>query len=178
MSLNKETTDYSSSYSSRRVISAHMFTGSRVRNRMNEELGSIKDIMIDFRSGRVAYLALAYGGFLGIGEKLFAIPWQAMVLDEDRQCFILDADRSYFENAPGFDKNHWPEVPDPRWSSRGPEDEPYREYSRNLKEFAASVEVEQKAAEAERALNSTEGPELRRAEQIGKQRSKISGEER
>ena len=48
------------------------------------------------------------GGFLGLGEKLFAIPWGALTLDTNRECFVLDARAETFENAPGFDKDHWP----------------------------------------------------------------------
>jgi hypothetical protein len=73
--------------------------------------------MIDVPSGRVAYAVLSSGGFLGIGDKLFAIPWQALTLDTDNECFVLDVDKERLENAPGFDKDHWPSMADQRWAS-------------------------------------------------------------
>ena len=177
----------------RHVLSADTLSGTRVRNPKGEELGSIKQIMIDIPSGRVAYAVLTFGGFLGLGDKLFAIPWEAMTLNEDQQCFLLDADRSFFENAPGFDKNNWPETPDTRWSgglgvnasstssvqSNAPiGTEAAAEYNRGLKSFAASTEVESRARDAELAVNSPEDAQLKQAEQIGKERSKVEGHER
>lgn len=57
-----------------------------MRNRVNGNVGAIKEIMIDAPSCRVAYAVLAVGGFLGIGERLFAIPWEALTLDEEFSC--------------------------------------------------------------------------------------------
>jgi hypothetical protein len=71
--------------------------------------------MIDIPTGRVAYAVLAFGGFLGIGNKLFAIPWEMLAVDEDRQCLLLDIDKQMLANAPGFDKDHWPDMSDPSW---------------------------------------------------------------
>ena len=68
--------------------------------------------MLDVRSGCVAYAVLASGGFLGMGDKLLAIPWGALTLDAERKCFILDVDKETLKNAPGFDKDHWPDLSD------------------------------------------------------------------
>jgi hypothetical protein len=68
--------------------------------------------MIDLPSGRVAYVVLSFGGFLGIGDKLFAVPWSALRVDEGEHEFILDVDRKTLENAPGFDKDNWPDMAD------------------------------------------------------------------
>jgi PRC-barrel domain len=65
----------------------------------------------------VAYVVLSVGGFLSIGERLFAIPWEALTLDEDRKCFILDVDKRRLENAPGFDQDQWPDMADVSWGS-------------------------------------------------------------
>jgi hypothetical protein len=59
---------------------------------------------------------MSCGGFLGLGDKLFAIPWGALTLDADRKCFVLDAERERFEQAPGFDKDHWPTMADSSWA--------------------------------------------------------------
>jgi sporulation protein YlmC with PRC-barrel domain len=104
-------TEYSTPF--RRVLAASSLAKDSVFNRMNENVGTIKDVMIDVPTGRVAYAVLAVGGFLGIGERLFAIPWEALTLDEDRKCFILDADKERLENALCFDKDNWPDMADP-----------------------------------------------------------------
>ncbi|MEN3112743.1 PRC-barrel domain-containing protein [Uliginosibacterium paludis] len=99
------------------VMAADTLEGNDVLNMQSEKLGDIKDIMIDVASGRVAYAVLAAGGFLGIGERLFAIPWSALTLDADRKCFLLDIDAERLRNAPGFDKDHWPAMADSTWAS-------------------------------------------------------------
>ena len=190
----------------RRVMSASSLSKDSVRNKMGEDIGSISEIMIDVPTGHVAYAVLSFGGFLGLGNKLFAIPWEALTLDEDEQCFVLDVDKRALENAPGFDKDYWPDMADvswganihnyygrrPYWESHpetqrtantspsmggGATDkigrEAAREYDRNAKSFSESGQVETKAREAERALDSPEAESLRRAEQVGKQHSKV-----
>jgi sporulation protein YlmC with PRC-barrel domain len=94
----------------RRTMSAISMTGDRVVNSRDEHLGRIEDIMLDVETGRVAYAVLSFGGFLGLGDKLFAIPWAAMRLDEERNCFLLDVDRDALKNADGFDKDRWPDL--------------------------------------------------------------------
>jgi sporulation protein YlmC with PRC-barrel domain len=97
---------------SRRVISASTLSGVRVRNGAGDDLGIIEEIMLDVPSGRIAYAVLSFGGFLGIGSKLFAVPWKALELNQEKQEFVLDVDRNTIENAPGFDKHHWPDMAD------------------------------------------------------------------
>jgi hypothetical protein len=75
-------------------------------------------VMLDVPSGRIAYGVLARGGVFGIGERLFAIPWDALTLDASRKCFVLDVDRDRLERAPGFDRDHWPAMADPHWAER------------------------------------------------------------
>jgi sporulation protein YlmC with PRC-barrel domain len=94
----------------RRVLGATSLTKDPVRNRNGDDLGSLKEVMIDIPAGRVAYAVLSFGGFLGIGNKLFAIPWEMITVDEDRQCLLLDVDKKTLEEAPGFDKDHWPDM--------------------------------------------------------------------
>jgi hypothetical protein len=65
----------------------------------------------------VAYAVLSFGGFLGIGNRLFAIPWQALKLDPVNHRFVLDVPRERLENAPGFDKDRWPDWADTTWAS-------------------------------------------------------------
>lgn len=102
----------------RRVMSAGTLTGDRVRNSAGEDLGKIEEIMLDVPSGRIAYAVLSFGGVLGIGNKLFAVPWNALTLDEKEHEFILEMDKKTLENAPGFDKDNWPDMADPNWGSQ------------------------------------------------------------
>lgn len=100
------------------VMAADTLEGDRVVNREGESLGTIQDIMIDVQRGCVAYAVMSSGGFLGMGDKLFALPWNALTLDADHKCFVLDASKERFENAPGFDKDHWPSMADSSWATQ------------------------------------------------------------
>lgn len=97
------------------LMGADTLIGDHVHNLKNEHLGEIKEIMLDMRSGQVAYAVLAFGGFLGLGEKLFAVPWNALHLDTVNKRFVLNIDKERLKNAPGFDKDHWPDMTDVRW---------------------------------------------------------------
>ncbi len=99
----------------RRVLAASTLAGDSVRNAAGEDLGKVDEIMIDIPSGRVAYAVLTFGGILGMGNKLFALPWSALRVDEDEKCFILDVDKKKLEHAPGFDKDNWPKMADETW---------------------------------------------------------------
>jgi sporulation protein YlmC with PRC-barrel domain len=99
----------------KRILSADTLTGDTVVNRRNEELGKIEHLMIDIESGRVVYAVLSFGGFLGMGDKLFAIPWKALTIDLAQKRFVLDVERERLEQAPGFDKSNWPDMADRTW---------------------------------------------------------------
>jgi sporulation protein YlmC with PRC-barrel domain len=101
-----------------RVLSASSLAGDRVRNNAGEDLGKIEEIMIDIHSGRVAYAVLSFGGFLGMGNKLFAVPWGSLTVDLDNKEFVFDVSRETLENAPGFDKDDWPDMADPDWGAQ------------------------------------------------------------
>jgi sporulation protein YlmC with PRC-barrel domain len=102
----------------RRVLSASSLSGDKVVNTAGEDLGKLDDIMIDLPTGRIAYAVLSFGGFLGIGNKLFAIPWSRLSVDEVNRRMILDVDRDLLERAPGFDKDNWPDMSDPSFGSQ------------------------------------------------------------
>jgi sporulation protein YlmC with PRC-barrel domain len=101
-----------------RVLSASTLAGDRVRNPEGEDLGKIEEIMLDYKNGRIAYAVLSFGGFMGLGNKLFAIPWNALELNTDEHKFILNVDKKKLENAPGFDKSDWPDMASPEWGSK------------------------------------------------------------
>ena len=92
-----------------RVLSATTMIGDKVVSTTGEDLGTLKELMIDLDEGRVNYAVLSFGGFLGLGDKLFAIPWEALTLNTDDHDFILQVDKEKLENAPGFDKDDWPD---------------------------------------------------------------------
>lgn len=91
------------------VLSASKIIGDKVVNTAGEQLGTIKELMLDPDDGFIIYAVLSFGGFLGLGDKLFAIPWEALTLDTANHSFILDVDKEVLKNAPGFDKDHWPD---------------------------------------------------------------------
>ncbi len=93
-------------------MSCGTLTGKSVTNDIGQDLGKIEDIMIDLRSGRILYTVLSFGGFLGMGTKLFAIPWNAMSYSEEKDAIVVNVTRDQLDNAPGFDKDHWPSRPD------------------------------------------------------------------
>jgi hypothetical protein len=93
-----------------RILTATSIIGDRVENKKGEHLGRIKDIMLDVHKGSIAYVVLEYGGFLGMGEKFFAIPFSAFDLDQSNQRFVLEVEKAQLDQLPGFDKDHWPET--------------------------------------------------------------------
>ena len=92
------------------LMGAGTLIGDDVYNHKEEDLGDIKEIMLDMRTGEVAYAVLSFGGVLGMGEKLFAVPWESLTLDTVNKRFLLDVDKDQLKNAPGFDKDHWPDM--------------------------------------------------------------------
>ncbi len=99
-----------------RIMAADTLEGNNVKNAAGDDLGTIEHIMLDVPMGRIAYAVLSFGGFLGMGDKLFAIPWSALTLDTEDKCFVLDVDAEDLKQAPGFDKDHWPSFADERWA--------------------------------------------------------------
>lgn len=100
------------------VLSSSTLTGDNVVNDQGENIGEITEIMIDTNQGQVAYAVLKFGGFLGLGDKLFAIPWSALQLDTDNKSFVLNVDKETLKQAEGFDQDDWPDMANYEWSSR------------------------------------------------------------
>ena len=92
------------------LMGADTLIGDSVVNGHDERLGDIKEIMLDMQTGQVAYAVLSFGGFLGMGDKLFAVPWQALHLDTVGKRFVLNVDKDTLKNAPGFAKDAWPDM--------------------------------------------------------------------
>lgn len=86
-------------------VPATEIKGSRVVTEKNENLGKVEEIMIDSERGRIAYAVLSFGGLLGMGNKLFAIPWES--LEYNRGDYIFRVDKSILEKAEGLDEEAW-----------------------------------------------------------------------
>ena len=91
-----------------RILSSSSITGTNVKNAQGENLGEVKDLMINTNDGNVVYAVLSFGGFLGFGDKYFAIPFEAFSIDTEDENFVLNVPKEKLENAPGFDKDDWP----------------------------------------------------------------------
>jgi hypothetical protein len=89
-------------------LTARTINGDKVINMTGEHLGKIEDLMIDLENGRVAYAVLSFGGFLGLGNKLFAVPWEALSVRPHEHAFVLNVSKEILEKAGGFDKDNWP----------------------------------------------------------------------
>lgn len=74
--------------------------------------------MIDTTSGKVAYGVLSFGGVLGMGNKLFAVPWDALTVDGEDKCLVLNVSKERLKDAPGFDKDHWPDFAEPAFADK------------------------------------------------------------
>ena len=101
-----------------RVLSASSLSSDDVYNPKGEKLGSIKELMLDIVSGKVCYAVLSFGGFLSLGEKLFAVPWSALTVDTENKRFLMDTDEARLKEAPGFDTDNWPNMADPTWEKK------------------------------------------------------------
>ena len=99
------------------LMGAGTLIGNAVFNQQYEDLGEVKEIMLDMRTGEVSYAVLIFGGLLGMGEKHFAVPWKALVLDTNNKRFVLNVPKSHLQSAPGFDKDDWPDMANPEWSA-------------------------------------------------------------
>src|SRR5215467_9752741 len=98
------------------LVKGNTFIGANVENPQGQNLGDIKDIVIDRASGRIAYAVVSFGGFLGMGEKLFAVPWGAFTQpNANKDKFVLAVDKERLKNAPGFDSNNWPQMASREW---------------------------------------------------------------
>ncbi len=102
----------------RHVMSCSTLIGDKVVNEAGENLGKLDEIMLHLPSGKVAYAVLSFGGFLGMGDKLFAIPWEALKIDEENKVFVLNVSKEKLEHAPGFDKDNWPDMAAPEWGRK------------------------------------------------------------
>ncbi|HDR9251359.1 PRC-barrel domain-containing protein [Burkholderia vietnamiensis] len=98
------------------VMAAGTLQDDRVLTIDGDDIGKVTHIMLDVRAGRIAYAVVSSGGFLGIGDKLLALPWNVLTLGAERRCFVLPVPTERVREAPGFDKDRWPAMADPAWA--------------------------------------------------------------
>jgi len=98
------------------VHRASTVIGMSVQNAAGKDLGTINDIVLDLKDGKVHYLAVSYGGWLGVGDKLFAVPLKSFQTrynkDSETHVFVLNIPEERLKNAPGFDQDRWPSFSD------------------------------------------------------------------
>lgn len=100
------------------LLPATAVLNAEVTNVSVEGAGYIKDVVLDIAHGRIAYAVLGFGGFLGLGEKLVAVPWEALTYDAENKRFIVNVSRERLENAEGLDPESLPDMADPDWGRR------------------------------------------------------------
>jgi len=101
-----------------RTLSATSLIGDKVRNTEGQHLGKIEDLVLDLNTGDIAYAVLSFGGFMGLGDKLFAIPFTSMKVDLVAKDVVLPVSKERLEQAEGFDKDHWPNFADESFRTR------------------------------------------------------------
>ena len=92
------------------VLKGSELIGMKVEGTDGKKLGTIKDLVINPIDGDVDYAVLDYGGFLGVNDKYFAVPWEALKISDDRKKALLDVTKQDLKRAPGFDKKQWPDL--------------------------------------------------------------------
>jgi sporulation protein YlmC with PRC-barrel domain len=97
------------------VLKASNLIGASVQDTEGKRLGDIKDLVIDPLGGDIEYAVLDFGGFLGIGDKYFAVPWDALSLSENQKYLVLDVSKKLLKDAPGFPKDQWPDMSNQEW---------------------------------------------------------------
>ena len=128
MAMRTGTSDVSGAGGATNVLSASTLIGHKVYNSQGENLGDIKDVMLDVDLGKVAYAVLSFGGFMGMGDKLFALPFEAFRLEPKSDRILLDVPKDKLKNAPGFERDRWPSTADRSWGTRIHEHYGYRPY--------------------------------------------------
>jgi len=100
-----------------RVLCTSTLKGDLVCSAAGKDLGMIEEFMIDPETGRVTFAVLSFGGYLGLGDGFFAVPWEAMSRDAERHEFRLHVDTDRLKDAPRFDSESWPDPGDRSWES-------------------------------------------------------------
>lgn len=81
------------------IVGSRSIIGDKVKNTDGVDLGEIKDLLIDHETGKIEYGVLSFGGFMGVGDKQIAVPFESFIFQEDGKYFELNVDREVLENA-------------------------------------------------------------------------------
>lgn len=84
------------------LISSEKGEGTAVYNRDTDKIGTIHHLMVGKSDGRVRYAVIGGGGFLGMGEDYYAVPWDILIYGIDRDGYMLDIDKDRLKDAPRF----------------------------------------------------------------------------
>ena len=137
---------------------ASQLIGLPITNSKNESLGEIEDIVLDSANSHIAYAVVGFGGFLGMGEKYFAMPWRVIEISqrgaEDKPRATLGLDRDTLKAAPGFDKSNWPDMANASWA--GQVDEYYRS-RHEARQAEGAVEPKGSALDGSRGIDRKPG---------------------
>lgn len=96
---------------------ASKIIGADVYDMQDRKIGDIKDVVIDPQRGSIDYAVLGFGGAMGVGTKYFAVPWKSLQANAEGKRYVLNVDKEALKNAPGFDKNNWPDMANQHWAS-------------------------------------------------------------
>lgn len=94
------------------LIASDRVEGTAVYNRQGERLGKISNFMVDKASGQVRYAVLSFGGFLGIGDDHYPLPWSMLSYDTGQGGYVVELDKAVLENAPSYDAGRRPDYDD------------------------------------------------------------------
>lgn len=91
------------------LIASDKVDGTAVYGANGERIGSIKRIILEKRGGRVAYAVLSFGGFLGVGDDYYPLPWEKLTYDESLDGYRIDLTKEQIEGAPRLadDDGNW-----------------------------------------------------------------------
>jgi sporulation protein YlmC with PRC-barrel domain len=96
---------------------ASKIIGTDVYDMQGRKIGDVKDVVVDPQRGSIDYAVLSFGGMMGVGTKYFAVPWKSLQANSDGKRYMLNVDKTALKNAPGFDKNNWPDMANQQWAS-------------------------------------------------------------
>lgn len=102
-------------------IRVSQLIGMDIKNPQGKSVGEINDIVLNSSTAEINYVAVTYGGFLGVGNKMFAVPFKAFKVQQDKEdsdeyVLILNVTKKQLEGATGFDEDHWPNFADPHYN--------------------------------------------------------------
>ncbi len=103
--LGRDRTDDVTADESGTLISADKVVGTAVYDASGERLGTIDSIMLNKRSGKVAYAVMSFGGFLGIGERYHPLPWDVLTYDNDKGGYNIEHSADDLRKAPNYTRD-------------------------------------------------------------------------